>query len=297
MPEIKEFREFFLRATKVTSGSRPDKEIPFPVQYVVNGSSKYNRFLKDHAPSEKVFKKLFESLTFKLNSDDSATEAQQGLVRFATDLEATNADSAANSAGFYGVLRPNQVAKYLNTSATTTTTVSGKTISWYAGGGIIKRVDDVEVAGLTGGISVEFVPESPFEFNNVELPIDGCRLKFRFIIHHPNTGTPGDTLRLVTTGGTVTGSTVDCTANSGAAANFIYDGEIIRLTATTFIINGTIENYESTGLISTNYFYHAVTTPDSIDTVGVIKLVPGQSTAVVPAFLLRHSTFTRMVIG
>ena len=62
MPEIKEFREFFLRATKVTSGSRPDKEIPFPVQYTVNGSNRYNRFLKDHAPSEKVFKKLFESI-------------------------------------------------------------------------------------------------------------------------------------------------------------------------------------------------------------------------------------------
>ena len=45
MSVIKEFREFFLRNTKVTIGSKADQESNFPVQYQVNSNLEYNRFL------------------------------------------------------------------------------------------------------------------------------------------------------------------------------------------------------------------------------------------------------------
>lgn len=85
---IKEYREFFLRATQVSSGSKADQELGFPAQYQVfdcNGNpiTAFNRFLKSHVPSEDVFKKLFESLTFKLNTEDTATVDNHGLVKIA----------------------------------------------------------------------------------------------------------------------------------------------------------------------------------------------------------------------
>lgn len=87
MSVIKEFREFFLRAISVSSGTKPDQEAGFPTQYTVNGKTVFNRFLKKHFPSEDVFKKLFESVTFKLNPEDTATEDEQGLVKRATQLQ------------------------------------------------------------------------------------------------------------------------------------------------------------------------------------------------------------------
>lgn len=91
MSITKEFREFFLRNVKVPTGTKKDQEINFATQYtaILNGISKtvYNRFLKDNYPSEDVFKKLFESVTFKLNTEDTATASQQGLVEIATDNE------------------------------------------------------------------------------------------------------------------------------------------------------------------------------------------------------------------
>lgn len=91
----KEYREFFLRATKVVTGSKADKETNFPTQYMVtdlagNQIMGFNRFLKTHFPSEDVFKKLFESLTFKLNPEDTASQDTQGLVRIVTGHNIVN---------------------------------------------------------------------------------------------------------------------------------------------------------------------------------------------------------------
>ena len=84
---IKEFKAFFLRAVQKSSGTDADQETNFNIQYFVNGVLKFNRFLKNHFPSENVFKKLFESITFKLEVGDTATFTTQGLVEKATDGE------------------------------------------------------------------------------------------------------------------------------------------------------------------------------------------------------------------
>lgn len=75
----KEFREFFLRNTQVNSGAKPDQEVGYPTQYLVGTILKFNRFLKDHYPSEGIMKKFLESITFKLNPEDAATATLQGL--------------------------------------------------------------------------------------------------------------------------------------------------------------------------------------------------------------------------
>jgi hypothetical protein len=87
MSIVKEFREFFLRQVQVNIGTKKDQETGFPVSYNVGTSTVFNRFLKSHFPNENVFRKLFESITFKLNPEDKATYTSQGLVRRATDAE------------------------------------------------------------------------------------------------------------------------------------------------------------------------------------------------------------------
>lgn len=94
MAETKEYREFFLRATVVTSGTKPDQEGAFPTTYYIGTTLVYNRFLKNHFPSEKVFKKLFESIAFKKNQEDTAKLAEQGLTKIATDADAESRTSA-----------------------------------------------------------------------------------------------------------------------------------------------------------------------------------------------------------
>ena len=117
MTIIKEFREFFLRNAKVLTGTKKDQEINFATQYtaVLDGVSKtvYNRFLKNNYPSEDVFKKLFESITFKLNTEDTATSSQQGLVEIATDNEVILGTNTYNS--FQLTPKPSQVL-YLKTA-------------------------------------------------------------------------------------------------------------------------------------------------------------------------------------
>lgn len=95
----KEFREFFLRHVAVTSGTKPDQEIPFATTYYIGSTLVYNRFLKGDYPSKDVFTKLFESLTFKLNKEDTAQLTQQGLVKIATD--ANSRDRISNATGDY----------------------------------------------------------------------------------------------------------------------------------------------------------------------------------------------------
>ena len=97
---VKEYREFFLRSNSVNSGVKKDQEVGFPATHFinVNGVLKLvgNRFLDGHYPKGDVFSKLFESITFKLNPEDTATETEQGLVSIATHNEViagTNLDS------------------------------------------------------------------------------------------------------------------------------------------------------------------------------------------------------------
>lgn len=92
MPIIKEVREFFLRHTKVLTGVKRDREQPYPLQYTTTNAlgelvTAYNRFLAGDIPSEDTFKKFLESITFKLNPEDTAKTTEQGLVMTATAAE------------------------------------------------------------------------------------------------------------------------------------------------------------------------------------------------------------------
>src|SRR5574343_434107 len=117
MAIIKEFREFFLRNIKLPIGTKKDQENNVAVTYtaIIDGVSKtvYNRFLKNNYPSEDVFKKLFESITFKLNTEDTATTSEQGLVKIATDNQVQLGTSTIN--GYQLVPKPSQVL-YLYTA-------------------------------------------------------------------------------------------------------------------------------------------------------------------------------------
>ena len=107
MSIIKEFRDFFLRNVQKPSGIKQDQEIGFPVDYQVGNTIVKNRFLKNHYPNENVFKKLFNSITFKLEKDDTAKETEQGLVKKATDLQAKNNDNGTD--GFTKTVIPSQL--------------------------------------------------------------------------------------------------------------------------------------------------------------------------------------------
>jgi microcystin-dependent protein len=108
MAIIKEYREFFLRHLPVSSGTKPDQEANFPSQYYIGSTRVYNRFLKNDFPSEKVFRKLFESLPFKLNKEDTAKLTEQGLTKIASDANAeTRTSNAAND--FTALVAPHQL--------------------------------------------------------------------------------------------------------------------------------------------------------------------------------------------
>lgn len=115
MATIKEFREFFLRHIKVTSGTKPDQEVNFPTQYYIGTTLVYNRFLKNDYPSESIFKKLYESLTFKLNKEDTAKLSEQGLVKIATDAQAKARSSNATS-DYTAAVVPHQLPEVILTS-------------------------------------------------------------------------------------------------------------------------------------------------------------------------------------
>lgn len=87
---VKEFREFFLRTNQVVTGNKKDQQVNYPINSLIGSIRKGNRFLKGHFPTEDVFKKLFESIAFKKNVEDTADSTNQGLVRLATDTEAKN---------------------------------------------------------------------------------------------------------------------------------------------------------------------------------------------------------------
>lgn len=88
MPNNAEYKEFFVRQNTVVTGGSPDQENLFPTKELVTkpdgtSSLEFNRYLKGHFPSERVYKKLMNSITFKLNHEDTASRSVQGLVRIA----------------------------------------------------------------------------------------------------------------------------------------------------------------------------------------------------------------------
>lgn len=114
MSVIKEFREFFLRKLRVTSGAKKDNESNYPTTYTVtlpDGTTRvaYNRFLKDHFPSEDVFRKLFESVVFKLNQEDTALETMQGGGKLATDAQSWSGDIIDSTTEFSRIVVPSQL--------------------------------------------------------------------------------------------------------------------------------------------------------------------------------------------
>lgn len=114
MATEKEYREFFLRNTVVTSGTKPDQENAFPISYYIGSTLVYNRFLKNNYPSESVFRKLFESVTFKLNKEDTAKTTAQGLIRISSDEDARDRNSSASNDYTNGVV-PHQLPDVVNT--------------------------------------------------------------------------------------------------------------------------------------------------------------------------------------
>lgn len=127
MPIIKEFREFFLRHTTVTTGTKPDQEASYPLQYLVNGVPKFNRFLKGDYPSESIMKKFLESIPFHLNPESTATETQQGLIELATDIEAINRSNPSNSR--QQAVLPHQIPMFLSNTGDVRITENANTYS------------------------------------------------------------------------------------------------------------------------------------------------------------------------
>jgi hypothetical protein len=108
---IIEFREFFLRTVKVFTGSKADQELNYPVTNVVNTcngkENKYNRLLSEHYASDDVIKKFTESITFKLNPEDTAKDEQQGLSYKSVDKHA--ADNYIETTDFTRTLQSHQL--------------------------------------------------------------------------------------------------------------------------------------------------------------------------------------------
>ena len=94
---IKEVKEWFFRLGIVPSGIKRDREPTFNKQYIDgNLKDEYKMFLRGQYPSEDVYKKLYDSVTFKLNPEDTAFETQQGLVQKCTDSKSINRNSTDN---------------------------------------------------------------------------------------------------------------------------------------------------------------------------------------------------------
>lgn len=123
----KEYREFFLRHGLVNSGAHPDQEVGYPDQYMVGSELKFNRWLAHDFPSQGINEKLFESLTFKLNKEDTASDAAQGLVRLATYIESIGGRDAI-AGQFSNVVRPSHlpVIDTVLRSTDTAISISGK---------------------------------------------------------------------------------------------------------------------------------------------------------------------------
>lgn len=87
MSLIKEFREFFLRSVSTNVGFKKDKEVGYPTTHILDGKVKFNRFLKTHIPTEGIMSKFLNSITFKYNVEDTATETEHGLSKLTTNTQ------------------------------------------------------------------------------------------------------------------------------------------------------------------------------------------------------------------
>ena len=97
MSTVNETREFFLRKVPVNVGLYKDVQIDAPTYVLTNQIvpdenggftltqvNVPNRFVAGGVPTMDIFSKLFYSLTFKLNVEDTASTDKQGLVKVAT---------------------------------------------------------------------------------------------------------------------------------------------------------------------------------------------------------------------
>lgn len=97
MSTIGETREFFLRSEPKSSGVYKDVEADYPVlvlskqlksnnlgQVTLVEVDAPNRFVATGIPTVDVIQKLLNSITFKLNVEDTATTSKQGLSKIAT---------------------------------------------------------------------------------------------------------------------------------------------------------------------------------------------------------------------
>ena len=129
---LKEFREFFLRHIQVNSGSKPDQQVNYPLQYTIVKSGQtftvFNRFLQDDVPSEDVFKKLFQSITFKLNYEDTATSSLQGLAKRASDLEVIDRQPTAEYLDLMTrFVQPGQIPQVIGNNVLSTSIIDNGT--------------------------------------------------------------------------------------------------------------------------------------------------------------------------
>jgi len=115
---VKEYREFFLRNSQVNSGSKVDKELGFDTTYIIENKTVFNRFLKGNYPNAEVYKKLFESVTFKLNVEDTAQEGVQGLVKLSTQAQ-FDAGNDSDADSFSLQAKTTQVKAHVAASITT----------------------------------------------------------------------------------------------------------------------------------------------------------------------------------
>ena len=181
MPVTKEFREFFLRHTQVNSGAKADQETGFPLQYLINGTKQvFNRFLKNDYPSESVFKKLFESQTFKLNQEDTAKLAEQGLVKIATDANAESRTSNATN-DFTASVVPHQLPEVIVTNDGVTDsapvvigTDAGVRVTSYRRtlAGLFKKIFKVEVV-VQDSVVIDGATKMVKLDGDVAIPADG----------------------------------------------------------------------------------------------------------------------------
>lgn len=84
MAIIKEFKEFFTRINKVTTGNKRDQEANYPISVIRNNIPVSNRFIDTGYPDGDMFSKLLASTANILNPEDSAKLSQQGMVKQST---------------------------------------------------------------------------------------------------------------------------------------------------------------------------------------------------------------------
>jgi len=118
-------------------------------------ASTYDRFSKNNKPSEATYRSLFDSVTFKLETDDTAAEGSQGLVKLATDANVKLRTSA--SSGMQTVVRPHQLPMMQLGDATEATIALG---AQTYGGLKLTALSKTATGGTRLNYQVEFDPDN-----------------------------------------------------------------------------------------------------------------------------------------